>query len=104
MNFYKDIYTKRWRNIEKVNQIWKVLVEDFFQPMIPYESKVLDVGCGFCYFLNHLQVKEKVGVDANPSASNYAASDVIFYCTDDLTLPMLPNDYFDFVFISNFFS
>jgi len=56
MNFYKDIYTKRWINIEKVNQIWKVLVEDFFQPMIPYESKVLDVGCGFCYFINHLQV------------------------------------------------
>ncbi len=45
---------------------------------------------------------EKVGVDANPAVIDYANEDVTVHVTDDLSLPTLPDDHFDLVFISNF--
>ena len=85
-----------------VADVWRVLVQDFFQPLFGYDSKVLDVGCGFSHFLNNLTAVEKVGVDANPLATKYANEDVEIHTTDDLSLRMLSDDYFDHVFISNF--
>ncbi len=104
MNFYEKVYTKRWEDpeLERVSEVWQVLTRAFFQKIIGENAKVLDIGCGFCHFLNHLKAKEKVGVDANPAARTYAAKDVTFIHIDDLCLKMLPDEYFDCVFLSNF--
>ena len=104
MNFYQKVYTKRWEalELERVSEVWRVLTGEFFQKIIGENAKVLDIGCGFCHFLNHLKAKEKVGVDVNPSAKNHAAKDVTFIHSDDLLLKMLPDEYFDCVFLSNF--
>lgn len=104
MNFYQRVYQKRWEasELKRVSQVWEVLTRSFFQKLISTNSKVLDIGCGFCHFLNHLKAKEKVGVDANPLAANYAAKDVTFIHTNDLSLKMLPDEHFDYVLLSNF--
>ena len=104
MNFYQRVYQKRWEDseLEKVSKVWEVLTRVFFQKLIGENSKVLDIGCGFCHFLNHLKANEKIGVDANPSAGNYAAKDVTFIHSDDLYLKMLPDEHFDCVLLSNF--
>jgi len=104
MNYYQRIYQERWEDseLEKVSKVWEVLTRVFFQKLIGENSKVLDIGCGFCHFLNHLKAKEKTGVDANPSAGNYAAKDVTFIHSDDLCLKMLPDEHFDCVLLSNF--
>jgi SAM-dependent methyltransferase len=104
VNFCEQVYKQRWAKAEldKVNKVWETLVKSFFQSLVGENAKTLDIGCGFCHFLNHLQAKEKVGVDANPDASRYASSDVTFYYSDDLSLRTLPSQHFDCVFISNF--
>ncbi|MFC1901901.1 class I SAM-dependent methyltransferase [Chloroflexota bacterium] len=104
MNFYQKVYTGRWADpeLEKVSKVWQILTGAFFQKIIGEESRVLDIGCGFCHFLNHLKAKEKVGVDANPAAGDHAATDVNFIRIDDLRLEMLPEEHFDRVFICNF--
>lgn len=104
MNFCEQVYKQRWTKAEldKVNKVWETLVKSFFQSLVGENAKTLDIGCGFCHFLNHLQAKEKVGVDANPDARRYASSDVTFYYSDDLSLRTLPSQHFDCVFISNF--
>ena len=104
MNFCEQVYKQRWgkAELEKVGEVWETLVKNFFQTLVGNNAKVLEIGCGFCHFLNHLQAKEKIGVDANPDAGRYAFSDVTFYCSGDLSLKMLPSQYFDSVFISNF--
>jgi SAM-dependent methyltransferase len=104
VKFCEQVYRERWSTpeLEKVNKVWETLVRNFFQSLVGDNAKVLDIGCGFCHFLNHLQAKEKVGVDANPDAGRYASSDVAFYCVEDLSLRTSPSQYFDCVFISNF--
>ncbi|MFH1383207.1 MAG: methyltransferase domain-containing protein [Chloroflexota bacterium] len=104
MNFYQEVYSRRWaaRELERVNKVWQVLTRTYFQKIVGKDARVLDIGCGFCHFLNHLQAKEKVGVDANPSAGEYADKGVTFIHIDDLSLKMLSDGHFDCVFLSNF--
>jgi SAM-dependent methyltransferase len=104
MNLYQKVYSQRWEEpeLEKVKRVWQVLVEVFFQKLISENDSVLDIGCGFCHFLNHVRAREKAGVDANPAAKNYAAKDVTFVLSQDLQLKMLPDGHYDFVFMSNF--
>jgi 2-polyprenyl-3-methyl-5-hydroxy-6-metoxy-1,4-benzoquinol methylase len=100
----EQVYQQRWTEAElrNVSRVWETLVKKFFQPIVGKDAKVLDIGCGFCHFLNNLQAKEKVGVDANPVAGRYASDDVTFHSTADLSLKTLQSQYFDCVFISNF--
>jgi SAM-dependent methyltransferase len=103
VSFNDQVYRHRWDEVElaRMGGVWKELVRGFFQPLVGEGARVLDVGCGFCHFLNHLRAKEKVGVDANPAAARFAAGDVVFHQSDDLSLKELPRQHFDCVFISN---
>lgn len=98
------IYRHRWAPAElaAVAEVWRVLAQEFFQPMIAPGDRVLDIGCGFCHFLNNIDAAEKVGVDANPEAATHAAENVRVVNSADLALPELPERHFDFIFISNF--
>jgi SAM-dependent methyltransferase len=104
VNYNEQVYRHRWdtEELNSVKKVWEVLTRNFFQKYIDENSCVLDIGCGFCYFLNSIKAKEKVGVDANPAVQTYAANDVSIIQTSDLTLRGLPSAHFDCIFISNF--
>jgi SAM-dependent methyltransferase len=100
----EKIYQQRWDppELQGAKVVWKVLVERFFQPLIGSDKVILDVGCGFCHFLNFMKAKEKWGVDANPGAANHASEGVRLVISNDLALPELPDSHFDCIFLSNF--
>lgn len=98
------IYGQRWNPTELagVRAVWNVLVTDYFQQLIPANSRVLDIGCGFCHFLNAVKAEERVGIDANPDAKRHAAPGVTVHTVSDLGLGEVPQNHFDLIFISNF--
>ena len=97
------IYGERWNPKEVANAraVWRVLVRNFFQKLIPPDAAVLDVGCGFCHFLNEIRASERVGVDGNPACASFAEAGVSVLVTRDLSLTGLPERHFDFIFVSN---
>ena len=70
--------------------------------MIASTDRVLDIGCGFCHFLNNVSAASRTGVDANPAAAKFAGAGVRFISTADLSMAELNGEHFDFVFLSNF--
>jgi dolichol-phosphate mannosyltransferase len=86
---------------EAKQQLWKVLVESFFQKYVKPDAAVLDLGCGFGEFLNHVRCARRVGVDLNPEAPRYLAQGVEFHPGDVCRLTMLPDASMDLVFSSN---
>ena len=98
------IYGQRWNPTELagVRAVWNVLVTDYFQQLIPANARVLDIGCGFCHFLNAVKAEERVGIDANPDAKRHAAPGVTVHTVSDLGLGEVPQNHFDLIFISNF--
>ena len=86
---------------EAKQRLWKILVESFFQKFIRESDAVLDLGCGFGEFLNHLRCARRIGVDLNPEATRSLEKGVEFHAGDVCTLTAIPDGSIDLVFSSN---
>ena len=64
---------------------------------------VLDVGSGYCEFINHIDAREKIALDLNPVAQLRALSDVKVVLQDVSQSWAVEPDTMDVVFSSNFF-
>jgi SAM-dependent methyltransferase len=82
-------------------KVWAVLSQ-FFSRWIAPESAVLDLGCGWCEFINAVKCGRKFGMDLNPDAKRFANADVRILEQDCSTRWELDQESLDAVFTSNF--
>ncbi len=81
------------------NRIWKVLCE-YLQKFIPEGLRVLDVGAGYCYFINNINAHEKYALDSDNEVLNYANNNVEkVVCNVKST--KFEDNFFDVMFSSN---
>ena len=84
--------------------LWKVLCDDFFQRYIEPQETVLDLGAGFCEFINHIRCKNKIAVNLHDHTNRFAASDVEVITGKSTQIShLLGGRTVDVVFTSNFF-
>ncbi len=104
MSELQDIYRHRWSDVElkRMQQVWRVITADFLQRFIDPNSDVLDIGAGFCHFINAVKARRRIALDANPAVRDSAASGVETLVTDNLSLDDLADESLDVVFVSNF--
>lgn len=83
--------------------VWKVLCRDWLSRYIPRQARVLEVGAGYCEFINNIEAAERVAVDLNPDTARHAAPEVTVYpVAAERMRATLGARRFDLVFISNF--
>jgi ubiquinone/menaquinone biosynthesis C-methylase UbiE len=96
------IYNKRFRNIGKRTKVWRILVDLFFYKFISKSDTVLDIGGGYCEFINSIKCKKKYVLDINSDVKKYANKDVVVLIASSTKIP-LAHEKIDKIFISNFF-
>jgi SAM-dependent methyltransferase len=96
---YRNRFTGRLAYRQRV---WVVLVK-FFARWIPADAAVLDLGCGYCEFINNVRAGRKFAMDLNPEASNRAAAGTTVFQQDCSEAWPVPANSLDVVFTSNFF-
>jgi SAM-dependent methyltransferase len=97
------IYRNRFQGGFAYRQlVWQVLVR-YFAQWVPAEATVLDLGCGYCEFINNVQASRKLAMDLNPEAKNRARQDVEVIQQDCSETWPLGESILDAVFTSNFF-
>ena len=98
------IYRRRFNEYEceQKNKIWKVLCPNFFQRFIPVDAVVLDIGAGYCEFINNIRCFKKIAVDLNEDTPSFASPDVEVVSSLSTDLSFLESDSIDRVFMSNF--
>jgi SAM-dependent methyltransferase len=96
------IYKTRFHNQgEYRKRVWSILTQ-YFSRWIPSDSIVLDLGCGYCEFINQVRCAAKFGMDLNPEARKQASADVQIL-EQDCSLPWsVPPASLTTVFTSNF--
>jgi len=101
----QTIYERRFTasNAAYRAKLWHVLVTDFFQPMIARDAAVLDLGCGYGEFINHVHCGTRYAMDLNPRAPEHLAPGINFLAQDCSQRWSLPDNSLDAVFTSNFF-
>ena len=98
------------------NAIWKVLCDHFFCKYIPPHCTVVDVGAGYCEFINNITSRKertqlsdhcdsdltKIAVDMNPATKEFAKKNVTVLSDDCLAISSLKDNSCDIIFMSNF--
>jgi SAM-dependent methyltransferase len=98
-----ETYARRFAGREqRRKKVWSALNQRFFQEWISPQDTVMDLGAGYCEFINSVQAKVKLALDLNPATSDCAAQDVKVI-TQDVTQPWdIPSASVSVVFTSNF--
>lgn len=82
--------------------IWRVLCDDFFARYVRATDVVVDIGAGYCEFINNIRAGRKIAVDLNPRVREFAHADVQVINESCTALASLPDASADVVFMSNF--
>jgi len=81
--------------------VWRAIAAHL-APWIPPQSAVLEIGAGYCDWINHVQAAHRVAVDNWPSFPSFAAPGVVPLVLDLRSdLSTLGNEAFDVVLASN---
>lgn len=87
--------------LKQRNKIWKVLCSSYFQEFVSPHDTVIELGAGFCEFINNIHCKRKIAIDIAPEFKKYANKDVE---TVVCSVEKIPIKYFNsaqVVFMSN---
>jgi SAM-dependent methyltransferase len=99
-----QIYANRFGPVQEYRRrVWQVLVSRYFQQLVPVESVVLDLGCGYGEFINTVQARVKLGMDLNENSPRHLEKGVRFIQQDCSTRWPMAEGELDVVFTSNFF-
>jgi SAM-dependent methyltransferase len=98
---YDAYFKTRFGYDPRRDLVWKEVVRWLQHKFIAADSRVLDVGAGYCNFINHVVARERHAVDVFSEFPKYAARGVhthVSTCTD---MSFLAADSCDVVFASN---
>lgn len=99
----QTLYKRRYEGeLAERNRIWKILCMHFFQRLVNKTDTVLDLGAGYCEFINNIVCAHKYAVDLNNDVSKFAAKDVIVSNKPISELTKELKESIDVVFMSNF--
>jgi SAM-dependent methyltransferase len=96
---YRNRFSEADREVK--DRVWRVIVGDYLQRYFAPEDVVLDVGCGYGEFLNHVKCARRIGIDLNPDSKEALAEGIEFHSGDVRDLSFLADASVDAVFTSN---
>ena len=83
--------------------MWKTLCESFFQRYVSAGTCVIDVGAGYCEFINNIKCGRKIAVDCNEDTKKFASSGVEVISADATDMKAIADETGDIVFVSHLF-
>ena len=100
----KNLYEQRFpeRELAQKNAIWQVLCRHFFNRFVQPGDTVVDIGAGYCEFINNIECRVKYAVDLNPNVKRFANPGIHVINEPCTAVATLASDSVDVVFMSNF--
>ncbi len=96
--YYKSRYV--WNNDRAV--VWKEIVS-YLSRFISKDATVLDIGAGYCDFINNVDSKKRIALDYSPDFKQYAKDGIITIQSSVTDMKGVTADTVDIVFASNLF-
>ncbi len=99
-----EIYRNRFDEADRARKarVWDVLYSRVFGKWIRPTDTVMDLGAGFCEFINSARAKRRIAVDLNPDTARFVAPGVELHLASASELGFLADGTVDVVFSSNF--
>ena len=81
-------------------EVWKSICEDL-QKYVSTQDNVLDLGAGYCDFINNIKAAHKIAVDVNEDCRQYCQDGIAFWASSIEDLSFLASGSIDVAFMSN---
>ena len=99
--FNPDVYYQtRFEFDPRRSLVWKCLCA-WLQPWVPDQGAVLEIGAGYCDFINNIRAGKKIAVDIAETVKKAAAPDVETHISSCENLDFIADASLDVVFASN---
>jgi SAM-dependent methyltransferase len=99
---YDAYFKTRFVHDPRRDLVWREVVRWIQNRHIPPRSRVIDLGAGYCNFINHVVgAAERHAVDLFTECPRYAAPGVHTHVRSATDLSFLPENSFDVAFASN---
>ncbi len=98
-----ELYAQRFseRDLASARAMWRPIA-GYLQRYVDASGTTLDLGAGFCHFINTIESSVKIAVDINAAQlARYAGPGVRCLSIDGADLAQLPSGSIDTVFASN---
>lgn len=97
---YKHYFETRFSFDERREKVWRHIAR-FIQRYIPADSRILEVGAGYCNFINNIKALERHALDNSQVSAQYIKGDVTFHLGSITKMEGIKSSYFDIIFASN---
>ena len=100
----ETLYKQRFpeHELARKHAIWQVLCRNFFSRYVKPTDTVVDIGAGYCEFINNIPAAQRIAVDLNPEVARFASPGVRVINESCTAISALPAGSADVVFMSNF--
>jgi len=100
----KDLYRNRFPEsaLAEKNALWRVICSVFLSRYVRPSDSVVDIGAGYCEFINNIAAREKTAVDLNPDVARFASPGTRIINESCTSISTLETSSVDIVFMSNF--
>ncbi len=95
-------YESRFKFNPIRRKVWREIAR-YHQKFVPKNGTVIDLGAGYCDFINLITAGKKYAVDTSIETPNYKEEDVEFLQSPAWSLPSVPDNSVDVVHASNLF-
>jgi len=100
-SYHPSYYRLKYNRQKYRDKVFQVLAT-YLQKFTP-NGKVLEIGGGFCSFINAISSQEKSVVESGEHIKEYANGDVKVFVQQYNKLDNFKTNYFDAIFVSNAF-
>lgn len=98
-----EYFKQRLGYDEKRKTLWKTLVRYFFSGIVAKDRPILELGAGYCDFINHIESTTKIAIDSWSGFEEYASPQVETYVGSVTSLEFIETQSVGTVFASNLF-
>ena len=98
-----NYHQTRFQFDKKRQIVWSTLVDCYFQNFSGNDSTVLEVGAGYCDFINNIKAQKKYAFDIWEGIRGYANKDVETIVGSAEELNKIPDGSVNLIFASNVF-
>ncbi len=101
--FYQEYFRTRFVYDPRRDGIWREVARYVQERYIPEGARILDLGAGYCDFINHVRGRERHALDIFERLHEFAREGVQAHIQDCTDLSPFGDSSFDVVFASNLF-
>ena len=97
----QEYFKTRLKYDHKRTVLWSTLCASVFNTYVPKDGTVVELGAGWCDFINNIDAEKRIAIDIWPGIEVHKDDEVETFVADVTNIPFVADKSTDLIFASN---